>query len=178
MVFATLLLGHLVADFPLQTDHIFRLKKRSSLGVLLHVGIHVGIMAVLLQNPLAQWRELLILGVSHFLIDWVKVHSKTRQEWLGFLLDQAAHVSVLVLMVLANPNLAVREIPWWLLLIGLLGALFSAVSMFLWIAANDCKAREVTSDPIQWAQRSMIVVSQRTGRLLLIVLILAWLLAM
>lgn len=178
MVFATLLLGHFIADFPLQTDHIFRLKMRCSLGVLLHVAIHVGIMAVLLQNPLAQWRELLILGVTHFLIDWLKVRWETRQEWAGFLLDQAAHVSVLAYMVLANPSLAVREIPLWLLIVGLLGTLSSAVFMFLWIVANDCKARERTSEPIQWAQRSMIGVSQRTGRLLLIVLILAWLFVM
>lgn len=122
MVFATLLLGHFIADFPLQTDHIFRLKMRCSLGVLLHVAIHVGIMAVLLQNPLAQWRELLVLGVSHFLIDWLKVHWKTRQEAVSFLLDQVAHALVLALMVLANPALAVREIPLWLLVVDFLNS--------------------------------------------------------
>ncbi|MCI0398497.1 MAG: DUF3307 domain-containing protein, partial [Chloroflexi bacterium] len=69
---ATLLLAHLIADFPLQTNRIYALKIRSNAGIALHVGIHLAVTILLLKNALADWLLLLILAVSHFTLDWLK----------------------------------------------------------------------------------------------------------
>ena len=52
---ATLLLGHLSADFPLQTNWVYRLKNRRWAGVLLHTAIHCVVTAVLLSDSLTHW---------------------------------------------------------------------------------------------------------------------------
>ena len=43
---AALLLGHLIGDFPLQTNQIYRLKSKSWLGIVLHAVVHVVITAL------------------------------------------------------------------------------------------------------------------------------------
>ena len=50
-LFATLLLGHLIADFPLQTDWVVQFKKRHITGLALHASIHVGVTALLIRDP-------------------------------------------------------------------------------------------------------------------------------
>ena len=70
---SALLLGHLIADFPLQANCIFRLKNQHWLGVLLHAAVHCVITAVLLQQPLAYWPLLASLCLVHFTIDWFKL---------------------------------------------------------------------------------------------------------
>jgi hypothetical protein len=95
---ATLLLAHLIADFPLQVDWLFRLKKRHWAGVLLHSAMHVAVTAMLLRGPLAQWPALIALGAVHYTIDTVKLRLTFRLQSLGFLLDQLAHVLSLLLV--------------------------------------------------------------------------------
>lgn len=64
-LFLTLLLSHLVADFPLQFDSIIRMKNRGQLGLILHSAIHVAAAAWLLNEPFAQWPILVSLGLIH-----------------------------------------------------------------------------------------------------------------
>lgn len=63
--FFILLLAHLLADFPLQTNRIFRLKVTSNAGLALHVLIHVAMAALLLRQPAQHLNLLLALGVAH-----------------------------------------------------------------------------------------------------------------
>lgn len=174
-LFATLLLGHLIADFPLQSNFVFRLKTRSFAGLLLHVGIHIFILCLVLVEPWRYWPVLLFLGVSHFLIDWVKVRWQSFPEWPAFLLDQGAHLAVLTIIVLWQPNMILRPMPAWLLGLGLFGAFLSAIAMFGWILMNDYRPSGIISgQQLQRAQRSMFQVSQRGGRIMVVSLILVW----
>ena len=95
---ATLILAHLIADFPLQTNAVFRLKNRHWVGVLLHAAIHVMVTGLLLQNPLGHWPMLVSLGGIHFITDWLKLRMKFKRRSLGFVLDQAAHGLALYLL--------------------------------------------------------------------------------
>jgi uncharacterized integral membrane protein len=70
---AALLLGHLIGDFPLQTNQIYRLKNKSWLGIVLHAVVHVVITALLICQPLSVWPLFVYLGVLHFLIDLLKL---------------------------------------------------------------------------------------------------------
>lgn len=46
----TLLLAHLFADFPLQSNSLARLKETRIMGVFLHVLVHVAVTACLLKT--------------------------------------------------------------------------------------------------------------------------------
>jgi len=77
---ATLLLGHLVADFPLQTNTIVKLKHEGHSGILVHVLIYMGATAVLLQEPLRQLDLIVFLGVCHWIIDAIITDFKKSQK--------------------------------------------------------------------------------------------------
>ncbi|MBV7338501.1 DUF3307 domain-containing protein [Chloroflexi bacterium TSY] len=77
-IFATLLLAHLLADFPLQTNAVARLKMKGGWGLAPHILIHVAVLALLLQDPIRQGTLLLVLGCTHWLIDWIKVSYTIR----------------------------------------------------------------------------------------------------
>lgn len=174
-VFTTLLLGHLVADFPLQTNRLFQLKAKTIWGLLAHVAVHVGLTALLLQAPLRDWGVLLFLGSTHLAIDWIKLRWPTTRQAPSFLVDQVAHVVVLGLITLARPDLAVVTLPGWLLGLGLLGVFVTAALMFLWVLANDLRETVPAGSPrVEWAQQSMFVMSQRIGRVVVASLVLAW----
>lgn len=100
MIFYQLLLAHLIADFPLQFNELFKLKVKSKWGVLLHSAI-VGVVAILFLLPYVfciwMWVAIIILIASHFLIDYARVilARKTNLDnlWM-FLLDQFCHIGV------------------------------------------------------------------------------------
>lgn len=100
----TLILAHLFADFPLQTNTIARLKSRYTVGVLLHVIIYVIVTGLLLENALQYLPLLLGLGVVHFLIDVTKLRiCKDKTTLQAFLVDQIAHfLSMLIATLLAH----------------------------------------------------------------------------
>jgi hypothetical protein len=176
-LFATLLLAHLIADFPLQSNFVFRLKTRSPAGLLLHVGLHLLILCLLLVDPWRYWPALLFLGVSHYTIDWLKVKRPSSPEWPAFLLDQAAHIAVLAIIALWQPNMILQPMPDWLLWLGLAGTMLSALAMFGWIVVNDWRELSASSGrELQLAQRSMFQFSQRGGRFLVVSLVLVWVL--
>lgn len=102
--FLALLLAHLLADFPLQTNRIFRLKIAGNLGLALHVLIHIVMAAVLIQQPGQHLDLLLILGLAHFVTDWIKVRFSSNPQWPGFVLDQLAHVAAILLLSIVWPG--------------------------------------------------------------------------
>jgi hypothetical protein len=111
-LFWRLLLAHLVADFPLQTDAVFSVKKEKGWGVLLH-GTLFGLVAVLLARPFlrsgAVWGGLLILWLLHMVIDKAKLIliGRGREDHLAyFLLDQLLHIGFvgLISMVLSRTS--------------------------------------------------------------------------
>lgn len=95
---ATLLLAHLIADFPLQLNWVFQLKHRHWAGLLLHAAIHAMTTAVLLRNPFVHWPIPTTVCVVHFAFDWLKIRIDFKPLSIAFILDQMAHWLVLILL--------------------------------------------------------------------------------
>ena len=111
MIFWQLLLAHLIGDFPLQFNEIFRLKVKSKWGVLLHCAIVVMISALFLVPyvlTMQMWCGIIILICSHFIIDWTRVILSKKANldnlWM-FLLDQGLHILIvwLVSQIISYP---------------------------------------------------------------------------
>ncbi|MFH1563712.1 MAG: DUF3307 domain-containing protein [Nitrospirota bacterium] len=112
MIFWQLLLAHLIGDFPLQFNEIFKLKVKSKWGVLLHCAIVV-MISVLFLVPyvfaMQMWCGIIILICSHFIIDWTRVVLSKKANldnlWM-FLLDQGLHILIVwfvSLMIISPP---------------------------------------------------------------------------
>lgn len=103
-LFYRLLLAHLLSDFPLQFTQLFRLKVSSRWGTAFHGGIFT-LLALILTYPYlphnSMWVFILLLGISHILIDETRLSSGRRFKvdnlWL-FLLDQGLHIGLIGLL--------------------------------------------------------------------------------
>lgn len=101
MIFIPLILAHLLGDFLLQpnswvTDK--EQKKGKSKFLYFHVLIHIALVFIFLWN-IQLWWIVLIIGITHFLIDWAKLEyqtAKTKRTW--FFVDQLLHIVVIVLL--------------------------------------------------------------------------------
>ncbi|MCA9965659.1 MAG: DUF3307 domain-containing protein [Anaerolineales bacterium] len=177
-VWATLLLAHLIADFPLQTNWVFKVKTQGSWGVGVHVGIHLLVTAVLIKDHLAYWHVLLVLGVAHFITDWVKLRFPGRLQTPGFIVDQIIHWLTLLLITIAVPTMPVL-LPTWLLYPILALTLIPALLTCLWILANDLRNQPTpTWPPVEWASQHLLRASQLIGFALVILVGTSSLLAM
>lgn len=139
-----LLAAHLLADFPLQTDAIYALRQKSRLGTLVHAGVHTGVTLALLANPARTWPVAVWVGLTHFLVDDVKGCLPLKWRSLTFVVDQMAHVSLLVLAAALFPGVAFR-LPRSLLgpLVGL--ATLPALLTLAALAHDDCVAIPATT---------------------------------
>jgi hypothetical protein len=106
VLFWRLVLAHVVADFPLQTDAVFLIKKRFSWGVLLH-GAIFALTSILATGPYLNsspfWGGLFLLWLFHAAVDKAKlsIGSSGRGDHVGFfLLDQMLHVGAIGLISL------------------------------------------------------------------------------
>jgi hypothetical protein len=176
-LFATLLFAHLVADFPLQTNKIYRWKTEGSAGVALHVAIHLLVTAVLLQEPWRYGALFIILGAAHFVIDWAKVRLPAQRQTPGFVLDQMAHVVTVAILAAMYPTTA-TVLPGWFLYPALVGALIPAILLLLWTVAIDMGKQDKKDSLVQWAQRRLLPLSQYVGMILLLCVITVWLLVL
>ncbi|MBU4537973.1 MAG: DUF3307 domain-containing protein [Weeksellaceae bacterium] len=107
MIFIPLILAHLLGDFLLQPNSWVADKERKqggSIYLYIHVLVHTVLAFVFLWD-LNLWWLALIIGVTHFLIDWIKLSfqtPKTKRTW--FFVDQLLHVLVIsVLSVIYFP---------------------------------------------------------------------------
>jgi len=103
MVYA-MLLAHLMGDYVLQTGLVARWKARSLLGVLAHGGIVTAttLLCAVLVDP-RWWPYALLIGATHTLIDLVRARflrtPHPRWELLWYLIDQALHGAIILLVV-------------------------------------------------------------------------------
>lgn len=101
MIFTQLILAHIIGDFILQPGKwVVRKeeKKTASKELYWHVFIHTALSFILLWN-LELWWMAVIIGISHFIIDALKLHlqtNKTRKA--AFFLDQGAHLLVILMI--------------------------------------------------------------------------------
>jgi len=98
MFFGTLLLAHVIGDFPLQTDAIFRLKTKYPWGVLPHVFICT-IMNILALYPYWSnkyaWMAVAFLAIVHTVLDRTKLtvtEKIAKDNFFQFLIDQLLHI--------------------------------------------------------------------------------------
>ncbi|OGS12572.1 MAG: hypothetical protein A2234_06285 [Elusimicrobia bacterium RIFOXYA2_FULL_58_8] len=114
IIFWRLFLAHLLADFTLQFDVINRMKRKNVWGVVLHCLTHLVVSVALTWNylsdtwvhlgpvPVNGWWALVIMLVSHFGIDQVRIFSIKRLHYkdgtLSFIVDQVLHVYVLFMI--------------------------------------------------------------------------------
>jgi len=165
-VFATFLLAHLIADFPLQTNMLVRLKKEGPHGIFLHVLVHLVVVALLFHDPFAQWQLFLLLSCMHWVIDWTKI-ALGSDSVSGFIFDQVAHIASLAVIVVVASSLAILPTPILhgkFLYLSIAYAAVLAFMVFIWVWANHQSPEVVSKNFIvRWAQRSMLEFSQRAG---------------
>lgn len=161
---AALLLSHLVGDFPLQTNQVYRLKNKSWLGIVLHAVIHVVTAALLLRDPLRVWPLLALLGILHFLIDLIKLRIPTKHQSLGFLVDQLAHLIVLWSLAQVWTLHAEARLSLPVMIPLIVYGFILATLVFLWVVANELSTSVWGNRPsIQWARANLLQVSQLAG---------------
>jgi hypothetical protein len=105
-VIASLILGHLIADFPLQTARIFHWKMKSLKGAFIHSGVHLLVNLVLFYPSFYKvWWALLFLFFIHAFQDHLKVRmgGERINTPTPFLLDQFFHFLILGLASLLPP---------------------------------------------------------------------------
>ena len=99
MILIKLILAHLIGDFFLQPTSWVKEKEQKKLKspkLYLHVLIHIALLFIILWD-LSQWPIILSIGVSHFIIDALKLifqKKKTKRFW--FFLDQVLHILVII----------------------------------------------------------------------------------
>lgn len=104
-LFLKFLLAHILGDFVFQPEKWVKNKeekKVKSVKLYYHIGAHaLLLLLVLLFNLEEYWLGFLLIVVSHYLIDVLKLYlqkKKTKRIW--FFIDQALHLIVLVLATL------------------------------------------------------------------------------
>ena len=96
-----LILGHYLADFPLQGEFLANFKGKNNYILACHVLIYSLFIACILQflGIFAIWK-LILLVVSHTLIDYWKCHwTKLNPLTTALYIDQFLHISILFLFV-------------------------------------------------------------------------------
>jgi len=167
----TLLLAHLFADFPLQTNRLARLKRTSLKGVFIHVLIYMVVTALLLHQPFRYWPLILGLGAIHFLIDAFKIVCTKLNEVYCFILDQSLHLaSVLGATYLVYQYwspIPVGILPEALLYGSFICALTLAGIVFFWVWTNGLGEEQVRRYMfLHWVKYRALAFEQRVGLVL------------
>ncbi|MEH6538284.1 MAG: DUF3307 domain-containing protein [Psychroserpens sp.] len=103
VLFIKLILAHLIGDFLFQPEKWVKHKnkhKHKSKYLYLHMLVHVAALMLVLLFDTSYWLGFLIIIISHYSIDVLKLHLRTKKNsrWL-FAFDQLAHLIVIALVV-------------------------------------------------------------------------------
>lgn len=98
-----LILAHIIGDFVLQPQKWVYHKethKHKSKFLYWHILVHICALILLLQFNFKYWVGILIISVSHLILDIIKLHLKPYiNNRLLFGLDQLAHLVVIAFVV-------------------------------------------------------------------------------
>lgn len=96
------LVAHFLGDFVFQPAKWVRSKEEKKIKskfLYAHILVHFLALVLVFQGDFQHWKSMLIVLVSHYLIDLSKLYLKGRmEEKLLFFLDQIAHLMVIVLL--------------------------------------------------------------------------------
>lgn len=102
-LFIKLILAHFIGDFLLQPQKWVLHKethKHKSKYLYWHVLVHVLALTVVLQCNTTYWLGILIIIISHYAIDVIKLHLQSKiNSRILFSLDQLAHLVIIALVV-------------------------------------------------------------------------------
>lgn len=102
-LFIKLILAHFIGDFLLQPQKWVLHKekhKHKSKYLYWHILVHVLALTILLQFSIRYWLGILIITISHYIIDVIKLHLKSKiNSRILFSLDQLAHLIIIALVV-------------------------------------------------------------------------------
>jgi hypothetical protein len=102
-----LLLAHIIGDFFLQPKKWVKDKERKKLKspkLYLHIIIHIVLLLVILWD-LSLWPVVLLIGVTHFIIDAIKLRiQKKKTKRLLFFIDQALHIVIILIAYFMYTN--------------------------------------------------------------------------
>ncbi len=102
-----LLIAHIIGDFFLQPQKWVlekEQKKLKSPKLYFHIAIHFILLFVVLWDA-SLWLPIVIIGVSHFIIDAVKLLiQKKKTKRLLFFMDQLLHVLVIFIVYFVFTN--------------------------------------------------------------------------
>jgi len=167
--YLTLLIAHILADFPLQAGIIYTWKTTSKLGLGIHVAIHLAVMLLLFESPLEWWPALVALGIVHYLIDWAKLRFPIKPQTLGYIVDQALHAASLIPIALIFTDMR-PAIPGEFLVFDFILALLSPLLLLFWTYTWDMRDPVPNTRPYSiwtWAKRSLLPMSQWAGFILI-----------
>tara|TARA_R110000744_G_scaffold247176_1_gene363660 strand:- start:277 stop:978 length:702 start_codon:yes stop_codon:yes gene_type:complete len=99
ILFTKLLLAHLLGDFLFQPNKWVVHKEANKIAskyLYLHILVHV-VIAMLLVWDLKMWGWVLVIGLSHYFIDLLKIYANPyfKNKAIPFFIDQALHLAVL-----------------------------------------------------------------------------------
>lgn len=112
MFFWNLLFAHVVGDFPLQTDTVYKWKASYKWGILPHITICT-VLNVLLLFPFLNnghtWIAIIFLSIIHALLDRGKIlisQKTSKDTFFLFLFDQVFHViSIAIAAIWLSKNI-------------------------------------------------------------------------
>ena len=168
----TLLLAHLVADFPLQTNGIVKMKNKGFKGLGIHVFIHMVVLFLLIKDPFHYWPAIFLLAIAHFITDWAKVHIHSKLQTPGFLADQFIHILTLFILAKLVPEIQ-STLPHWFLLPAIILALIPAFLTLFWVIANDFSHQKGYSEStkLHWATKHLHPISRSMSVIVMVLLI-------
>jgi hypothetical protein len=153
-IFFRLLFGHLLADFTFQTNYLAGMKRRSMLGLFIHVLIHP-VCYILLTWPylnevwffrggisLIGWAVVPILALLHFVEDWFRIGMVNRgwpDNTVFYLWDQIIHI---ILLWVFSPIKVQGVISMWPLLGILLVLVTHCATVTIWFIEKDIYGRD------------------------------------
>jgi len=88
------LLGHFLADFPLQGQYLAETKGKDNISMFAHCMIYAGVISLLVGF---QFWVFCVLFISHWLIDRYKCNG-----WISLLLDQCFHIIIILIIFLIS----------------------------------------------------------------------------
>ena len=99
MIIIKLILAHLIGDFFLQPTSWIKDKEEKKLKspkLYFHVLVHIALLFLIVWD-LSKWPLILTIGMSHFIIDALKLTFQNKKnKRLLFFIDQLLHILVII----------------------------------------------------------------------------------
>ncbi|MFC4477501.1 DUF3307 domain-containing protein [Flavobacterium chungangensis] len=154
ILFIKLLLAHLLGDFIWQPNSWVadkETKKHKSVYLYVHILLH-GVLAAILAGEISFIPYAVLIAVTHGIVDLIKLNfqkAKTKRTW--FVVDQIAHVLILIGVVLLYQNKTIvnfwSDNEFWILITGIIlvtkpSSIFIKTIISIWSPENQISQKD------------------------------------